>query len=417
MKRTRLSEVVHIISGGTPQTKEPEYWKGEIKWLSIGDFRYVNKYVETSEKTISEEALKNSSTKLLKINDIIISARGTVGAMAMLKEEMAFNQSCFGLRSKDVYLNQDYLYYYLKYYIKSIKSKTQGSVFETINLSTFDMLDIDIIDMRYQDKIAHILSAVDNKIELNIKQNKEIDTLTRTIYDYWFTQFEFPDKTNQPYMSSGGRMFWNEKLKRDIPVGWKDGRIENLGEVILGGTPKTSVKKNYSDHGIAWITPNDLSNKSDMYISHGERDISEIGLESSSAKLMPSGSVLLTTRAPIGYLAIAINEVCTNQGFKSIVPNEGLSSEYVFYTIKRNMPKIISLGSGTTFKEVSKDSLSNLEVILPDENVIDRFNKVIFPFAETRKKCELENKYLGNLREFLLPLLMNGQVGFKEDKN
>ena len=173
-KNSKLSDVIDIISGGTPKTDKKEYWNGNIGWLSVVDFAGKNKYVEKSEKTITELGVKNSSTKVLKVEDIIISARGTVGEIAMLKKEMAFNQSCFGLRAKPALLNQEFLFYFLKNHIKNIRKRTQGSVFETINLKSFDMIEIYYPDIAKQTKIAKILSSIDNKIEYNNKINNNL---------------------------------------------------------------------------------------------------------------------------------------------------------------------------------------------------------------------------------------------------
>lgn len=163
----KFKDAVQIISGGTPKTDILEYWNGGIPWLSVVDFGNCNKYVSTTEKTITEKGVENSSTKILQVDDIIISARGTVGALAVLSKPMAFNQSCFGLRGKKDIINQNYLFYYLKNYVSNLRKKTQGSVFETINLDTFDLIDLELTSLNNQGKIAKTLSSIDNKIEVN----------------------------------------------------------------------------------------------------------------------------------------------------------------------------------------------------------------------------------------------------------
>lgn len=170
----KFKEAVQIISGGTPKTDILEYWNGNIPWLSVVDFGKSNKYVNDTEKTITEKGVENSSTKILQVNDIIISARGTVGALAMLSKPMAFNQSCFGLRGNKNIINQDYLFYYLKNYVTNLRKKTQGSVFETINLDTFDLIDLDLPSLNVQKKVAEVLSSLDYKIETNNKINDNL---------------------------------------------------------------------------------------------------------------------------------------------------------------------------------------------------------------------------------------------------
>ena len=170
-----ISELCEIISGGTPKTSINEYWNGNIGWLSVKDFAGDVKYVYSSEKTITQLGVEKSSTNILNVDDIIISARGTVGEMAKIGTPMAFNQSCFGLRTKDSnVLDQDYLYYALKNAVKSISSVTQGSVFETINRASFDRINIAYTNIEEQKKIASILSSIDEKIENNNEINNNL---------------------------------------------------------------------------------------------------------------------------------------------------------------------------------------------------------------------------------------------------
>lgn len=173
MQTKSISEICSIISGGTPKTSISEYWNGDIGWLSVKDFGGGKKYVYNSEKRITKLGVEKSSTNILEINDIILSARGTVGEMAMIGVPMAFNQSCFGLRTKNnEVVDQQYLFYALKNSIKSITSVTQGSVFETINRASFERIFVTYFDIDTQRKIAKLLSDLDAKIENNEKINR-----------------------------------------------------------------------------------------------------------------------------------------------------------------------------------------------------------------------------------------------------
>ena len=172
MKYTLIAD---IISGGTPKTSEPTYWGGNIPWLSVVDFNNDDKFVYSTEKHITEEGLKNSSTKLLQTSDIIISARGTVGALAMLASPMAFNQSCFGIRSKKNIVDDDYLFYLTRHKINELKSKSKiGNIFNSISIDTFNWIEVDLPSLPEQKRIASILSALDNKIALNRQINQNL---------------------------------------------------------------------------------------------------------------------------------------------------------------------------------------------------------------------------------------------------
>lgn len=205
-------------------------------------------------------------------------------------------------------------------------------------------------------------------------------------------------------------MVWNEELKREIPAGWKSGTIANIGKVFGGATPATSNTNYYSSNGIAWATPKDLASSQNLYFSHGQRDITEEGFKSCSSVLIPSGSVLMTSRAPIGYLAINCNEVCTNQGFKSVVPNLEVGPYFVFHTLKLLMPYIKKLGNGSTFAEVSGKDLEGIPVLIPSTDCLQKFNSLVEPLFKKVQCNEQESTELSSLRDYLLPLLMNGQA-------
>ena len=172
--RYKLSEIMDLIGGGTPRTSNPDYWNGDIPWLSVKDFGNDNRYVYETEKHITELGLINSSTKLLKKGDIIISARGTVGEIATIPYPMAFNQSCYGLRAKNEIVDENFLYYLVKHSIRLVKKNTHGSVFDTITRDTFDGIEVDVPALEVQKKIASLLSDFDEKIELNNKINNNL---------------------------------------------------------------------------------------------------------------------------------------------------------------------------------------------------------------------------------------------------
>lgn len=172
--RYKLSEIMDLIGGGTPKTSEPEYWNGDIPWLSVKDFNNDYRYVYETEKSITNKGLINSSTTMLERDDSIISARGTVGKMAMIPFPMAFNQSCYGLRAKKGIVDPTFLYYLVKHNVYILKKNTHGSVFDTITRNTFEGIKVDIPNMNMQFKIAGILGDIDNKIELNRKINENL---------------------------------------------------------------------------------------------------------------------------------------------------------------------------------------------------------------------------------------------------
>ena len=191
---------------------------------------------------------------------------------------------------------------------------------------------------------------------------------------------------------------------------WKLGTISDLGTIVGGGTPSKSNSEYYSPKGVAWITPKDLSINKAKFIAHGERDISELGLRNSSATVMPKGTVLFSSRAPIGYIAISTAEVTTNQGFKSVVPKPEIGTAFVYYFLKRNLPIIEGMASGSTFKEVSGSTMKSVPAIIPDCETLGEFNDFCNPIFEHQQNLEAENLSLSVLRDSLLPKLMSGEL-------
>ena len=189
-----------------------------------------------------------------------------------------------------------------------------------------------------------------------------------------------------------------------------DGTIADIGDVIGGATPSKKKPEYYCSDGIGWITPRDLSNTADKFIAHGADDITQLGYDSCSVKMLPAGTVLFSSRAPIGYIAIAADNVTTNQGFKSVVPHEGIGTAFVYCFLKRNKERIADAGSGTTFPEVSGKTMAGIELSLPDIELCTEFSEWAEPLLNQQRCLEEENRELGELRDALLPKLMTGEI-------
>ena len=196
----------------------------------------------------------------------------------------------------------------------------------------------------------------------------------------------------------------------EISSEWKEGTLSDIGTIVAGGTPSKAKQEYYATNGIAWITPKDLSLDKSILVSRGENDISELGYEKSSATKMPKGTVLFSSRAPIGYIAIAANEVTTNQGFKSVVPKENVGTAYIFFLLRQLLPTIEGMASGSTFKEISGSAMKIVPTIIPDDDTLKKFNDFCKPIFAEIARIEKESKRLANLRDTLLPKLMSGEL-------
>ena len=183
---------------------------------------------------------------------------------------------------------------------------------------------------------------------------------------------------------------------------WKEGSLGDIGTIVGGGTPSKSRAEYYAENGIAWITPKDLSINKSKYIYHGGVDISDLGFKKSSASLVPAGTVLFSSRAPIGYIAIAGQELTTNQGFKSVIPCKTIGTSFIYCFLKKNLPLIESMSSGSTFKEISGSSMKQVPVTIPSNKSLDLFNQYVNPLFDKQKILEKENSTLAEVRDTLL---------------
>ena len=404
----KLSDVVTIISGGTPKTSVKEFWDGDIDWLAVADFNSSNRYVSSASKKITDLGLNNSNTKMLEKGDLIISARGTVGAIAQLTKPMAFNQSCFGLRGKKDKLDTDYLYYWLKNYVDVLLNKSQGSVFNTINLSTFDDIKIELPSIADQRKISNLLTLFDDKIQTNNQINQELESMAKTLYDYWFVQFDFPDQNGKPYKSSGGKMVYNPELKREIPEGWGVEKIENIAQTGSGGTPKSTNVSYYSNGEIPWINSGELEQ---TVITSTSNFITEEGLNNSSAKLFPSGTILVAMYgATAGKVSFLTFEASTNQAICAITLTDIRMRYYLKNVIEDLYQYLVKLSTGSARDNLSQDMIKNIKVVIPSNDILDRFYDFSNNIIKEITKKQQENEQLTQLRDWLLPMLMNGQV-------
>ena len=282
---------------------------------------------------------------------------------------------------------------------------------------TFDLLSeyaFPIPPISEQKRISSVISTLDKKIALNRQINQNLETMAKQLYDYWFVQFDFPNEDGKPYKSSGGAMVWNEKLKRDIPASWKTKAIEDIADVYNGATPSTINEQNYGGD-IVWITPKDLSDQKQKFVYQGERNISQAGYNSCSTHLLPPNTILMSSRAPIGLLSIAKTELCTNQGFKSFVPKAENISTYLYYYLNIHIKQIEQLGTGTTFKEVSREDVLKFPILKPSDAILDLWEKQVSALNNKQFVIQKENEFLTKQRDELLPLLMNGQVSVNSD--
>lgn len=282
--------------------------------------------------------------------------------------------------------NNDFYFHWLKSRNgqQMIKSIVTGSAQPKFNKTNFRQMLVPVPPIEEQNRIAAILNAIDDKINKNRQINDNLEQQAQSYFQELFVDNASPE--------------------------WTTGTISDLGTVVGGSTPSKSKPEYYTESGIAWITPKDLSINKSKFVSHGENDITELGLKNSSAAIMPEGTVLFSSRAPIGYIAIAAGEVTTNQGFKSVVPKPEIGTPFVYFFLKNTLPVIEGMASGSTFKEVSGSTMKNVPAVIPDAETLAKFSDFCAPIFEQQRTLEEQNQSLAKLRDSLLPKLMSGEI-------
>ena len=415
-KEYKVSEMINIIGGGTPKTKVSEYWDGDIPWLSVKDFNTNLRKVYDTEKCITQKGLENSSTKLLDEGDIIISARGTVGALAQLGKTMAFNQSCYGLRAKEMTTN-DFVYYLLKNMIGNIQQNTHGSVFDTITRDTFDILKANLPPIQEQKAIAHILTTLDDKIEINNQINKTLENMAQAIFKQWFVDFEFPNEEGEPYKSSGGEMVESELGM--IPKNWEVVKLETVcREITRGFTSKYVEKSRFKNL-------NQKVNKGEMLEKQYYKFLRE-DIEIPQNKFVKKYDILLNSlgQGTLGRLHFFIEDeenVVIDQHITIIrADHETSFDSYLYHLLSSSkynqiFDGLVSGSTGMQMLNISK--VRNLTVYMAPVDLQKEFDNRIKTLYKKKENLLYENEYLKLIRDALLPKLMSGEIRVPMDED
>ena len=384
-----LDDIVEIISGGTPKTGIKEYWDGEIPWISIKDITSSSNKIQNTEKYVTRLGVENSSTNILKEGDIILTARGTVGEVGRIVKPMAFNQSCFGLRAKTGIVTSDFLYYKLKTIMKNIKNHSHGSVFNTINRETFKHIFIDLPSLEEQKRIGNILTALDDKIELNNQMNQTLEEIASLLYKRWFVDFEFPDDKGNPYKSSGGEMVDSELGM--IPKGWE---VKELGEIIkfIKGKKPNKIKENKVVGYERYMTIKGITNTEILYadpentIKIGHNDVSMV-MDGAS-----SGDIYTNIE---GVLSSTFSKIETE------VPNSYIFQVLNYYEsdIKKNL-------TGSAIPHTDKGYINRLLIVVPKNLLLEKLSKKFAFFIQYINGNIKESNVLSEQKKIILKILI-----------
>ena len=406
-----------------PMRDKPKVFDGNIPWCRIEDIKGKYLYRSNSNQNVSNETIKNMNLKVYPKGTLLFTCSATIGVTAITKEPLCTNQTFIGLVPSNK-INVEYLYYYLTKVGNKLKSSASVTTIPYLSRSFFENFEISILEISIQNKIARVLSNLDAKIELNNKINSELEAMAKTLYEYWFVQFDFPNEEGKPYKSYGGKMVWDEKLKREIPEGWK---VDTLSSFInndkSGDWGKEQEEGNYNQkvYCVRGADINGLNGKGELKTP--ERYILEKNLFktldpydliveiSGGSPVQSTGRLAYITEETLHRFDAPI--ICSN--FCKAVT---LKSKYYFYNFVFQWNSIYDAGvlfgyEGKTsgIKNLLFESfVSTHYTAIPPIELAEKFYDFMKPIQIKKEKNLKENQELASLRDWLLPMLMNGQV-------
>lgn len=410
----KLSEITSKIgSGATPSGGSSVYSDNGISFIrsqNVLDMAFSNNGLVF----VNEEQAYELRNVAIESGDILLNITGDSVARSCVVPENILparvNQHVSIIRCKDKN-DSEYLGFYLQYlkpYL--LKICRVGGTRNALTKESIGKLPI-LYPIDRQEKVR-ILTLINRKIAINHQINAQLEQMAKTLYDYWFVQFDFPDENGKPYKSSGGEMVYNETLKREIPKGWEVKSLEEVEPNIITGKTPSTQNEEFFNGNIPFITISDIRNN--MFIFQTEQKLSKTGAESQSSKYLPKDSLCVSCIATVGLIGFTTQKSQTNQQINSIIFKNKYNGPYFYFYLKDYFV-VGKAKTGNTFANMNKGDFANIKMIYPSSNIIEKFfQNIVYSFQKI-KKLQKQNQQLTQLRDFLLPILMNGQVGVGDD--
>jgi type I restriction enzyme S subunit len=403
------------ITGKTPSSNNPEDFGTEYMFITPSD-SFDDKMIFKTNRYLSEVGINKLKNKVLPPKSVLVSCIGSAMGKVIMNHSSAISNQQINSIIINKNFDSDYIYYNLKNNYKLLRNAAAGSTaLPMLNKTDFDKLIINIHkELVDQQKIASVLSALDSKIELNNKINAELEAMAKTIYDYWFVQFDFPNAKGKPYKTSGGKMVWNEELKREIPEGWENGVFLNYYPSTGGFAFKSSW---WTDKGAAVAKIKDIQENYTLDTSNLARvDVSDKNIDRKF--LAKAGDILIAmTGATVGkYAIVPITDypIYVNQrvGYFNLGNEPTKKLPFLINSMNQEYFRnaIFTLANGAAQPNISNEQINNIQLLMPEKKLINTYNNIFQSYYKQILNNQLENQKLTELRDWLLPMLMNGQV-------
>jgi len=404
--KKKICTIGDVVGGGTPSTKSKSNYGGLVPWITPKDLSNHNGvYISKGERSITQEGLRDSSAKIIPANSILFSSRAPIGYVAISKNEVSTNQGFKSIIPNIAQVDTHYLYYLLKVTTEVIKRRSSGSTYAEISGEEVKNLELPFLNsVSSQKRVAKILFDLDSKIEINNKINDQLEQIAKTIYDYWFVQFDFPDANGKPYKSSGGKMVYNEELKREIPEKWEVKQLIKDMDVLYG-FPFSTKQFNDIGDGVPVIRIRDILNQTISCYSSEDVDI----------KYRLSKNDLLVGMDGNFHINFWNKNNCylNQRCFRVRSKKNSVSPIQAKFSIEPYIKAREKNVSRTTVGHLSAQDVKNLKILNELGGVQDISNKLFNDYLEQITSNNNQNEELKKLRDFLLPMLMNGQVSVK----
>ena len=389
--------------------------EGDCVFLNTGNVRqnsfdFSNLDFITKEK---DNLLRNGK---LQRDDIVLTTRGTVGNVALYSQEVPFSNIRINSGMVIIRVNKNfwhpyfiYLFFQSHLFKKQISRLISGSAQPQLPISILETVSIPQLTLDEQKEIIFNIKSIDQKIQTNNQINQELEVMAKTLYDYWFVQFDFPDQNGNPYRSSGGKMVYNPELKREIPEGWGVETLRDFeSKIITGKTPSRANSDNFGGE-IPFITIGDI--RGNTFIYSTSESLTDLGASVQQNKYLPKGSLCVSCIATVGEIGFTTEWSHTNQQINSIVFEDKTHRYYLYFALKNYFENAkASAKTGNTFANMNKEDFSGIRIILSSKEIKNYFHEISEPYFAQIKCLQGENQELTQLRDWLLPMLMNGQV-------
>ncbi|RSI07949.1 restriction endonuclease subunit S [Streptococcus sanguinis] len=387
---------------GIPAVAE-DFNEEKVRYLRITDIDDFGNLLEDDKKSVSSPEIEKY---ILKEGDIVFARTGNSTGRTYYHEEkngkLAFAGFLIKFSLDKSKVDPKYLKYFTisKPYKQWVDNLSNGSTRGNINAKTFAECPIILPSREQQDYLVRVLSSFEEKIQINNQINQELEAMAKTLYDYWFVQFDFSDQNGKPYKSSGGKMVYHPELKREIPEGWGVEKLSKIANITMGQSPKGSSYNEVGEGLLFFQGSTDFGWRFPMARQY----------TTEPSRMAEEDDILLSVRAPVGTLNIADTRCCIGRGLAAINSKIGANS-YIF-NVMQDFKKLFDLRNsvGTTFGSITKDDLYNLKIIYPPNELLMNFDQLVKSFDREIKNRSRQNQELTQLRDWLLPMLMNGQV-------